>query len=189
MGFANFYRDFISNFAKISSPLQRYIKKAFSGKSKIILDQDARQAFDKLKMHFTTAPILALFDPDRPTVLETDCSGWAMGACLSQLDENKKLKPIGYFSKQLSPAECNYDIHDKELLAIIRAIEFWRPELMCLRDTIDILTDHKNLQFFMAKKHLLNDKSVGSHSWIVSQTLNCVTDRVEKHPEPMHSHG
>lgn len=154
LGFANFYRDFISDFAEISAPLQRYTRKAFAGKKKIVLDVEARQAFDKLKLHFTTAPILALFDPDRPTVLETDCSGWAMGACLSQQDKNGKLRPIGYFSKQLSPAECNYDIHDKELLAIVRAVEFWRAELMCLQDPIDILTDHRNLQYFMIKRTL-----------------------------------
>ena len=61
---------------------------------------------------------------------------------------------MGYFSKKLSPPECNYNIHDKELLAIVRAVEFWRAELMCLRHPVNILTDHKNLQYFMSKRSL-----------------------------------
>ena len=128
--------------------------KQFAGKGKLHLDQNAQKAFETLKTYFITSPILALFDPDRKTVLETDCSGWAMGACLSQKDENGVLQPVGYFSKKLSPAECNYDIHDKELLAIVRAVEFWRPELMSLQYPVGILTDHKNLQYFRSKRTL-----------------------------------
>lgn len=154
LGFANFYRDFIHNFAKLTAPLQRYTMKQFSNKGRILIDKEAMQAFEKLKKHFITAPILTLFEPSRKTVLETDCSGWAMGACLSQLDSEQRLRPVGYFSKKLSPPECNYDIHDKELLAIVRAIEFWRAELMSLDQPVEILTDHKNLQYFMSKRTL-----------------------------------
>ncbi|KAI0999434.1 hypothetical protein K3495_g8763 [Podosphaera aphanis] len=152
--FANFYRDFIEEFASSSTPLQRYIKKEFSGKGRIQLDDEARQAFEKLKELFVTARILALFDPELKTVLETDCSGWAMGVCLSQWDSPGKLRPIGYFSKKLSPCECNYDIHDKELLAIVCAVEFWPSELMSLKHKLEILTDHKNLQYFSTKRTL-----------------------------------
>ena len=119
LGFANFYRDFIQDFASLSAPLQRYTRKQFSPKGKINVDQNARKSFEILKKHFITSPILMIFDTERKTILETDCSGWAMGACLSQVDEKGLLRPIGYFSKKLSPAECNYDIHDKELLAVI----------------------------------------------------------------------
>ncbi|KAI1005387.1 hypothetical protein K3495_g2828 [Podosphaera aphanis] len=154
LGFANFYRDFIEDFASLSAPLQRYTKKDFSGKGKLQLDNDARQALEKLKKLFIIAPILALFDPDLKTVLETDCSGWAMGGCLSQWDSAGKLRPVGYFSKKLLPCECNYDIHDKELLAIIRSVEFWRSEIISLKHQLDILTDHKNLQYFSTKRTL-----------------------------------
>lgn len=84
LGFANFYRDFVSGFVNLSAPLQRFTKKEFSGKGKIQLDEEARKAFEAPKQIFITALILALFDPESKTVLETDCSGWAMGACLSQ---------------------------------------------------------------------------------------------------------
>ena len=83
LGFANFYRDFIKEFAELSTPLQRYTKKEFSGKGRIQLDHEARQAFNILKQQFISAPILTLFGPELRTVLETDCSGWAMGGCLS----------------------------------------------------------------------------------------------------------
>ena len=84
LGFANFYRDFINDFARLCAPLQRYTQKQFSGKNDLKLDDEALNSFKKLKQYFVSAPILALFDPDLKTVLETDCSGWAMGACLSQ---------------------------------------------------------------------------------------------------------
>ncbi|KAI1006821.1 hypothetical protein K3495_g1398 [Podosphaera aphanis] len=154
LGFANFYRDLIDELASLSAPLQRTTRKEFSGRRKLQLDQQARQASEKLKSYFVSAPILALFDPERKIVLETDCSGLAMGVCLSQWNSEAKLRPVGYFSKILSPAECNYDIHDKELLAIMRAVEFWRSELMSLRYQIVILIDHKNLQYFISKRRL-----------------------------------
>lgn len=77
-----------------------------------------------------------------------------MGVCLFQQDKKGRLEPVGYSSNQLSPAEYNYDIHNKEILSILRAVEFWRVELMSLDDPINILTDHKNLQFLMDKRTL-----------------------------------
>lgn len=61
---------------------------------------------------------------------------------------------MAYYSKKLSPAECNYDIHDKELLAIVRCLKEWRSELIGLKKPFQILTDHKNLKYFMASKRL-----------------------------------
>lgn len=154
LGFANFYRDFVDDFASLSAPLQRYTKKEFSGKGRIRLDKQAFQAFDKLKNFFISAPILALFNPELKKVFETDCPGWAMGACLSQYDTSGKLRPVGYYSKKLTPCECNYDIHVKKFLAIIRAVEFWRSELMSVKHPVETFTDHKNLQYFMKKRTL-----------------------------------
>ena len=103
-------------------------------------------SFEKLKELFTSAPVLALYDPDNKTVVETDCSGYVMGACLSQFDSNMVLRPVAYFSKKLSPTECNYEIYDKKLLAVISALKEWRGELMGLKYQFVILSDHKNLQ-------------------------------------------
>jgi hypothetical protein len=77
-----------------------------------------------------------------------------MKACLSQINKSGKLKPMAYFSKKLSPAKSNYEIHDKELLAIIRAIKEWRGELIGVKDPFVVLSDHKNLQYFMTIRKL-----------------------------------
>jgi hypothetical protein len=73
---------------------------------------------------------------------------------LSQYDDNGTLRPVAYFSKKHSPAECNYEIYDKELLAIIRSFEEWRPELEGAEHPIAVISDHKNLEYFMSTKQL-----------------------------------
>lgn len=139
LGFANFYRGFIGNFASVSAPLQDLTKKG----SAFRWDKQHQEAFEKLKSLFITAPVLALWNGELETVLETDASGWATGGCLSQLKPGGKLQPLAYYSKKLSPAECNYDIHDKELLAIVRCLKEWRSELIGLKDPFQILTDQR----------------------------------------------
>jgi hypothetical protein len=77
-----------------------------------------------------------------------------MGGVLSQVDAEGTLKPVAFFSRRLSPAECNYEIYDKELLTIIRYFEQWRPELEGATHPIKVLSDHKNLQYFCTTKQL-----------------------------------
>ena len=79
------------------------------------------------------------------SVVEADSSDYVTGGILSQYNEDGVLHPVAYFSKRLSPAECNYEIYDKELLAIIRCFEQWRPELEGAGFPIKVLSDHKNL--------------------------------------------
>jgi len=68
-------------------------------------------------------------DPRKKQTMETDASQWAIAACLSQSDDGKKGKPVTFHSRKLMPAEGNYDIHDKELLAIVDAFKHWRHSL------------------------------------------------------------
>ncbi|KAI0993448.1 hypothetical protein K3495_g14736, partial [Podosphaera aphanis] len=117
-------------------------------------DTRAETAFQALKDSFTTAPILAHFDPEKEIIVETDASDYVSAGILSQYDENKVLRPVAYFSKKHSPSECNYEIYDKELLAIIRAFEEWRPELEGAAHPIAVISDHKNLEYFMSTKQL-----------------------------------
>ena len=84
---------------------------------------EEQKAFDTLKEAFISEPVLAQFQPDRDTVMECDSSGYVTAGVLSQYDGNGVLRPCAYFSKKNTPAECNYEIHDKELLAIIRGLE------------------------------------------------------------------
>lgn len=116
--------------------------------------KEHQNSFELLKERFITAPVLALYDPDNQTVVEADCSGYVLGACLSQFDRHKILRPVAYYSRKLSPAECNYEIHDKELLAVISALEVWRGELVGLKESFVVLSDHKNLQYFMTNRKL-----------------------------------
>ncbi|CAJ2508458.1 Uu.00g134840.m01.CDS01, partial [Anthostomella pinea] len=108
----------------------------------------------RLKESFTRAPVLSYFHPWRRTVVETDASEWAVGGVISQYDDNGDLHPVGFYSSKHTPAEANYEIYDKELLAIIKALEEWRPELQGPDVPFEIIMDHKNLQYFMTTKLL-----------------------------------
>jgi transposase InsO family protein len=149
LGFANYYRIFIENFAEIIGPLVALTKKGvpyYWGPR-----QDA--AFSLLKRKFTEAPILRDWDPDAPTIIETDCSGYALGAIFTQIDPTGQRYVVAYYSRRLTPEEFNYPIHDKELLAIIACFTNWRAMLSDCA-TIVVLTDHKNLRYFQTKRAL-----------------------------------
>jgi hypothetical protein len=116
-------------------------------------------AFTTLKQAFVQAPTLAHFDYDKKSILETDASDWAAGGIISQYDNNSILRPVVYFLLKHSIAECNYEIYDKELLAIIKYLEEWRPELQGTRELLRIVMDHKNLEYFTTTK-ALNQRQV-----------------------------
>ena len=90
--------------------------------------------------------------------MECDSSGYVTAGVLSQYDENGILRPCAYFSRKNTPAECNYEIHDKELLAVIRGLEEWDAELRSV-EKFKVVTDHKNLEYFM-KPRMLNERQV-----------------------------
>jgi len=103
----------------------------------------------------TTAPVLVLPQDWEPFRIEADSSDFASGAVLSQqLPREEKWHPVVFYSKSLSPVERNYEIHDKEMLAIIHALEEWRHFLEGARHPVKIWTDHKNLEYFMMAKEL-----------------------------------
>ena len=157
LGFANFYRKFILGYSRIIAPLTKLTR----NEEKDFMypwnpDGSEERAFRALKLAFTKGPILQHFNPDLETWIETDASDYVVAAVLSQIGPDEKLHPVAYMSKKMSPAECNYEIYDKELLAIVRAFEEWRPECAGtpVESPIKILTDHKNLEHFMTSKQL-----------------------------------
>ena len=79
--------------------------------------------------------------------METDSSGWCVGGTLLQEDNEGLLRPCAYFSKKNSPAECNYEIYDKEMLAVVRCLEEWDAELRSVQE-FQVKTDYKNLEYF-----------------------------------------
>jgi len=151
LGFTNFYHRFIQGFSHLAHPLFDLTWKDMEWR----WGAEEQSAFDSLKEQITTAPILTLPDNLRPFRIEADSSDFATGAVLSQQSpEDNKWHPVVFFSKSLSPVEWNYEIHDKEMLAIVRALEEWRHFVEGAEHCCNIWTDHKNLQYFMMAKKL-----------------------------------
>ena len=150
MGFANFYRRFIRNFSGICKP----ITDTLQGNPKdFVWSRTCERHFQFLKACFTTEPILRHFDPNLETFLETDASDFAIAGVLCQR-HNGKLHPVTFFSRKLNPAEVNYEIYDKEMLAIVQCFKQWRHYFLSVRSPITVYTDHKNLEYFNTTKQL-----------------------------------
>ena len=113
------------------------------------------KAFNLLKDSFTSAPILHHFDPMLPPIVETDASDYAIAGILSVRTNDGDVHPIAFYSCMLTGAELNYDTHDKELLAIFKAFKSWRHYLESPHHMIDVITDHKNLEYFGTTKTLM----------------------------------
>jgi len=151
LGFANFYRRFIKDFSHHARPLFNLTR----NDQKWQWEASEASAFRKIKELVTSAPVLTTPADNQPFRIEADSSDFATGAVLSQLSaEDDKWHPVTYFSKSLSETERNYEIHDKEMLAIIRALEEWRHFLEGAQHKFEIWTDHKNLEYFMSAKKL-----------------------------------
>ena len=150
IGFVNFYRRFIEGFAETARPLHKLTRKDEAWK----WSTEERTAFEELKKKVTSAPILIFPDPDKQYKVEMDASNYAYGGVLSQQGEDGKWHPVAFLSKSFNEVERNYDIHDKEMLAIIRGLEEWRHYLEGAKHTFEIWTDHKNLEYFMKAKKL-----------------------------------
>jgi len=119
IGFCNFYRRFIKGYSNILRPLT-----ALTKKDRIYeWTDECQKAFEDLKATVTSASILRHFDRTKTSYVETDSSDYVASGILSQKDDEGILHPVAFFSKKLVPAECNYEIYDKELLAIIRCFE------------------------------------------------------------------
>ena len=150
LGFANFYRRFIRGYSNITRPLT-----GLMGKGKeFIWHGDHERAFERLKTAFTTAPVLQLFDFEKHCVVETDASDLVSAGVLLQPDLYGVLHPVTRFSKKHTPTECNYAIYHKELLVVVRAFEEWRPVLEGAANPVEVLSDHRNLEYFMSKQDL-----------------------------------
>jgi len=135
IGFVNFYRCFIRDFSTIARPLfdLTHSDQAWNW------DAKEQEAFEGLKMAVTTAPVLVSPQDSEPFRIEADSSDFASRAVLSQrLPEEEKWHPVAFYSKSLSLVERNYEIHDKEMLAIIRALEEWRHFLEGARHPVEI---------------------------------------------------
>ena len=148
--FINFYWQFIKRFFRLVWLLTQLTKKdtLFQWKS------DCEAAFQQLKKTFTEALILQHFDWTHEVTVEINTSDTVIADVLLQKNEDSQLQPVTYFSSKMSSAEINYDIYDKKLLAIIQVFEEWCSELKDSEKSVQILCNHKNLEWFMTIKSL-----------------------------------
>jgi len=148
IGFANLYRLFIKDFSKVYKPITTTLK---GSPRDFHWGREQDEAFEKLKKRFTTARILSHFYPGRKTVVEIDAKDFALGCVLSQY-QGRGLHPVAFHSRKLNGDERNYEIHHKELLAIMKAFKEWKRYLWGEEEPVMVYTDHQNLQFFLTKK-------------------------------------
>jgi len=113
-----------------------------------------QEAFEQLKWVFTSRPLLVASDIDKEFRVEADASNFATGGVLSVKCEDGKWRPVAYISKSLNKTEQNYEIHDKEMLAVIHCLEAWRHFLEGSQSKFEVWTDHKNLEYFMSNQKL-----------------------------------
>jgi len=136
LGLVNYYCRFIEGFASIARPLHDMVKK----EKKWEWMEKQKKAFRKLKKLVLAAP-----DLNKKLKVEVDASDYTTGGVLSTEGEDRKWRPVAFFSKSLNETERNYEIHDKEILVIIRGLEAWRHLLEGAQFKFEIWMDHKNL--------------------------------------------
>ena len=151
LGFTNFYYQFIFNYLDIVILLTCLTQKNIPWK----FNSSYQDAFNSLKKAFTSAPILTHWIPDAQLIVETDASDYALAAILSVVNEDNEVHPVAFHSRTFTAAELNYNTHDKELLAIFEAFKIWRHYLEGPAYPIDIVMDHKNLEYFSTTKVLI----------------------------------
>jgi len=150
LDFANFYCQFIFNYLDIITPLTYLTQKDIPWK----FDSSCRDAFNSLKKAFTSAPILTHWIPNAQLIMETDASDYALAAILSIVNKDNEVHLVAFHSCTFTTAELNYNTHDKELLVIFEAFKIWRHYLEGPAYPIDVVTDHKNLEYFSTTKVL-----------------------------------
>ena len=112
------------------------------------------EVFRELKGRFTREPVLAAPDLDKKMRMEVNASDYAIEEALLMEGEDGKWRLVAFLSKSLNKTERNYEIHNKEMLAIIRRLESWRHLLEGAQFKFKIWTDHKNLEYFMKVQKL-----------------------------------
>jgi len=148
--FCNFYWCFIKNFLKIVRSMIQLTQK------KIIFEWNevCQIIFDHMKRCMIETSILRHFDQTRETILEIDSFDYVNDEDLSQYNDEEVLHLIVFYSKNMSSAECNYEIYDKELLIIIWAFEHWRLKLKLTDISIKMFINHQTLISLMKDKKL-----------------------------------
>ncbi len=141
LGLASYYRRFVKFFAKVAKPLT-----VLTGKVPFAWNDFCQGSFENLKTYLSTAPVLAVFDPKKPTQVNTDASGHSVDAVLEQVSEKDgEYHPVMFRSRSINPHKMNYHPREQELLAILDCLKAWRPYLHGIN--FKIRTDHESLRY------------------------------------------
>jgi hypothetical protein len=173
LGLINFYSMFIPHYSDICACLNALLKKDV----KFHWHDEHEKAFRRLLTAVRKDVFLAAFDPALPLTLETDASDVAYGGVISQPGPDGRLRPIIMFHHKFSGHEVNWDIHDKELFAIVYAFDKFRHFLAQPRFTVSVISDHRNLSKFMISTDLLKSHDGRLARWW--QTLSEANFRIE----------
>ena len=149
LGMVGYYRQYINDFATVARPLTRLTGKDTPWK----WEEEEKGAFDQLKTLLISAPILGYPEPQGEYILDTDASACGIGGVLSQLQKGKE-RVIAYYSKTLTPAERNYCVTRRELLAVVKSIKLFRPYLYGRRFRLQ--TDHASLRWLCRRTEPLD---------------------------------
>ncbi len=150
LDFTNFYRRFIYDYSRITISLTRFIRKDVL----FVWSQKCQIAFNILKKVFTFKIFLCHYNSDHKIVIEIYALNYVFKDILSQYDENEILHSVAYFSKKHNSVECNYKIYDKELMIIVCAFKKWWSKLEDFIYSVEMITNYKNLEYFMSTKQL-----------------------------------
>lgn len=159
LGLCNYYSDLIKGYADIAFPLTELLKKKIPLNIAPLWGQQHESAFMALKEALISKPVLRAPDNSKPFILQTDASKVALGAAISQLDDNNKPYAIAYASRKLLPRETHYSTIELEALAIIFACQ--KFEQILYGRKIILETDHKPLQFI----HSMSNKNGRLARW------------------------
>ena len=185
MGLCNYFRKFVPDFSHVAEPIHRLTHKA----APFIWGPDQQQAFATLRGLLVQAPVLRMPDFARRFIIATDASDVAIGAVLLQEDDKGDRHPIAYFSKALQPAERNWPVHEREMFAILRALQHWSH--YCNEFPILVETDHRPLEHLPTQREL----SKRQHRWVekladfnhtityVAGKVNTVADALSRPPD------
>ncbi len=179
LDFANFYKRFIYDYSRITISLTHLIRKDVF----FVWFQKCQITFNILKKVFTFKIILRHYNSDHKIVIEINASNYVFKNILFQYDENEILHSVTYFSKKHNSIKCNYKIYNKELMIIVCAFKKWWSELEDFIYSVKIITNHKNLKYFMSIKQLSYHQACWSEflsrfNYHIAYHLNKINDKL-----------
>ena len=147
LGFANYFRRFIPEYAHIARPLEQSTGRY----AKFDWNEVKEAAFNKLKKCLLSAPVLHLFNPAKRTRVVTDASDYAVGGVLLQESQPSEWHPVAYCSRRLTSTEQNYTTMDREVMAMIFALQMWK---LYLYQPFEVVTDNQAVTYLQSKSNL-----------------------------------